>query len=262
MSDKYNAAEGAYKIICHELYKLNIYKDNIKENLREDLINKIDKAPSIFKGLRDGGSIRLFENIGIGTGSTADQFTEHFLPKLKKYFKNIYSSSKKTTEKLESLGFNVANAGKEHKCDMPLDFYVDGADEVDKNKNLIKGGGGAHRNEKILAKKALMFICIVDTSKVVNELGKFPLPVEVYKSFKYYDHELLTVYGKVTPRNEESDRGNPLYDLHDTNISDDPHITEIQICNTKKVWDVGLFTAASKKPDIVVIGNSRGFSLL
>ena len=65
MSDKYNAAEGAYKIICHELYKLNIYKDNIKKTY-EDLINKIDKAPSIFKGLRDGGSIRLFENIGIG----------------------------------------------------------------------------------------------------------------------------------------------------------------------------------------------------
>ena len=107
-----------------------------------------------------------------------------------------------------------------------------------------------------------MFICIVDTSKVVNKLGKFPLPVEVYKSFKYYDHELLTVYGKVTPRNEESDRGNPLYDLHDANISDDPHITEIQIYNTKKVWDVGLFTAASKKPDIVVIGNSIGFNLL
>ena len=140
-----------------------------------------------------------------------------------------------------------------------LDFYVDGADEVDKNKNLKKVV--EHTVEKILAKKALMFICIVDTSKVVNELGKFPLPVRFINLLNTMT-ELLTVYGKVTPRNEESDRGNPLYDLHDTNISDDPHITEIQICNTKKVWDVGLFTAASKKPDIVVIGNSRGFNLL
>ena len=119
---------------------------------------QIDKAPSIFKGLRDGGSIRLFENIGIGTGVCRSSQT--LSSKIKKYFKNIFSSSNESTELLENLQFEVSQGAPEN---VTLDFYVDGADEVDKNKNLIKGGGGAHtkrKNSRKASKKCLSVLLI------------------------------------------------------------------------------------------------------
>ena len=136
MSEKYNAALGAYELISK------------------------GEEPII---------------LGIGTGSTTDLFTEHFLPKLRKKINGVFSSSNRTTILLKNLGFKVNDFDPE----VNLDFYVDGADEVDENLNLIKGGGGAHTNEKRLAKIAENFICIVDNSKVVQTLGNFPLPVEI-----------------------------------------------------------------------------------
>jgi Ribose 5-phosphate isomerase len=111
-------------------------------------------------------------NIGVGTGSTTDIFTENFLPKLRENIGSVYSSSIRTTNLLKALDFTVEK-GKPNKM---LDLYIDGADEVDKNLNLIKGGGGAHTNEKMIAASSNQFICIVDTSKLVEILGKFPLP--------------------------------------------------------------------------------------
>ena len=113
--------------------------------------------------------------LGIGTGSTTDFFTKEFLPKLREKLNGIYSSSDKTTNLLKNLGFRV----HDYSPEAVIDIYVDGADEVDKNFNLIKGGGGAHTNEKKLAKIADHFICIVDESKIVQTLGNFPLPIEI-----------------------------------------------------------------------------------
>ena len=177
MSEKYNAALGAF--------------------------NKI-------KGI--SGAL----NIGIGTGSTTDIFTEHFLPKLRERIKSLYSSSIRTTKLLNKLNFNI-NEGEPEKI---LDIYIDGADEVDKGLNLIKGGGGAHTNEKIIAAKANYFICIIDSTKLVDTLGTFPLPVEVL--LKHKDeiiHKLHKYTSQITIRDQLSDNGNVLLDLHGMQIS-------------------------------------------
>ena len=108
MSEKYNAALGAYELIAKE------------------------ESPLV---------------LGIGTGSTTDYFTKNFLPNLSNKLKCIYSSSYRTTSLLNDLGFMV----KDYDQNAVIDIYVDGADEVDENLNLIKGGGGAHTNEKRLA---------------------------------------------------------------------------------------------------------------
>ena len=113
--------------------------------------------------------------LGIGTGSTTDYFTKDFLLILKDKVTTLYSSSVRTTKLLLKLGFQVS----EYDPNNSIDIYIDGADEVDKDLNLIKGGGGAHTNEKKLAKQANEFICIIDDQKLVNCLGDFPLPVEV-----------------------------------------------------------------------------------
>ena len=99
--------------------------------------------------------------LGIGTGSTTDYFTKDFLLILKDKVTTLYSSSVRTTKLLLKLGFQVS----EYDPNNSIDIYIDGADEVDKDLNLIKGGGGAHTNEKKLAKQANEFICIIDDQK-------------------------------------------------------------------------------------------------
>ena len=154
MSQKYNAALGAFEVI-----------------------------------LRNNGPLVL----GVGTGSTTDFFTKEFLPKLRGRLNGIYSSSNRTTNLLKNLGFQVHHYSPE----ADIDVYVDGADEVDKNFNLIKGGGGAHTNEKRLAKIADHFICIVDESKIVQTLGNFPLPVEIDVNPVSYTHLTLPTIDPV-----------------------------------------------------------------
>jgi len=217
MSKKYNAALGAYEIISK------------------------GKEPLI---------------LGIGTGSTTDQFTEHFLPKLRKRINRVFSSSIRTTDLLKNLGFRVSDYDPE----VNLDFYIDGADEVDENLNLIKGGGGAHTNEKKLAKIAKSFICIVDESKIVKTLGAFPLPIEV--DIDQNDKVLaeLERYSKNIVRRELlSDSNNYLYDLHSIEISE-PYKIETEILTINGVVDVGVF--AINKPQIVVVGKDSSYKLI
>ena len=217
MSEKYNAALGAYELIAK------------------------GKEPLI---------------LGIGTGSTTDQFTEHFLPKLRKRINGVFSSSNRTTNLLKSLGFRV----NDYDPEVDLDFYVDGADEVDENLNLIKGGGGAHTNEKKLAKIAESFICIVDESKIVQTLGKFPLPIEI--DINQNDKVLfeLKKYSKTIVRRELlSDNNNYIYDLHDFKISD-PKKIETEILSITGVVDVGIF--AINKPQIVIVGENSSYRLI
>ena len=217
MSEKYNAALGAF--------------------------NKI-------KGI--SGAL----NIGIGTGSTTDIFTEHFLPKLRERIKSLYSSSIRTTKLLNKLNFNI-NEGEPEKI---LDIYIDGADEVDKGLNLIKGGGGAHTNEKIIAAKANYFICIIDSSKLVDTLGTFPLPVEVL--LKHKDeiiHQLQKYTSQVTIRDQLSDNGNVLLDLHGMQISK-PLEMENELNSINGIVEVGIF--AKNKPQLVIVGNKDNYRLI
>ena len=217
MSQKYNAALGAFEVIS-----------------------------------RNNGPLVL----GVGTGSTTDFFTKEFLPKLRGRLNGIYSSSNRTTNLLKNLGFQVHHYSPE----ADIDVYVDGADEVDKNFNLIKGGGGAHTNEKKLAKIADHFICIVDQSKIVQTLGNFPLPVEIDVNQSEHALSELEKYSKnITQRESLSDSKNYLYDLHDLNILD-PLKIENQILSINGVVDVGIF--AIDKPQTVIIGRDSSYKLM
>tara|TARA_B100002051_G_scaffold221723_1_gene215778 strand:- start:10120 stop:10779 length:660 start_codon:yes stop_codon:yes gene_type:complete len=214
---------------------------------------KYNAALGAFNKIKDiSGTL----NIGIGTGSTTDIFTEHFLPKLREKIKSLYSSSIRTTELLNKLNFNI-NAGKPEKI---LDIYIDGADEVDKGLNLIKGGGGAHTNEKIIAASADYFICIIDPSKLVENLGQFPLPVEV--SLKYKDEIIRQLHkytSQITTRDELSDNGNVLLDLHGMQIFK-PLEMENELNSIKGIIEVGIF--AKNKPQLVVVGNNDNYRLI
>lgn len=112
--------------------------------------------------------------LGVGTGSTVDFFIDAIAPHRDR-FRAAVSSSERSTARLRSLGITVLDLNEVEE--MPL--YVDGADEIDSGMSMIKGGGGALTREKIVASVAREFVCIVDESKVVDVLGKFPLPVEV-----------------------------------------------------------------------------------
>ena len=193
-------------------------------------------------------------NIGIGTGSTTDIFTENFLPKLRKNIGSVYSSSIRTTNLLKELDFNVEE-GKPNKM---LDLYIDGADEVDKNLNLIKGGGGAHTNEKMIAASSNQFICIVDTSKLVEILGKFPLPVEALSENKESVIQACKKYSQqITSREGLSDNGNILLDLHGIEILE-PLKIEKEINNIPGVIEVGIF--AINKPELVIVGKEDSYN--
>ena len=217
MSQKYNAALGAYELIS-----------------------------------RNNGPLVL----GIGTGSTTDFFSKEFLPKLREKLNGIYSSSDKTTKLLKNLGFHV----NDYSPEAAIDVYVDGADEVDKNFNLIKGGGGAHTREKRLAKIADHFVCIVDESKIVQTLGNFPLPIEidVYQSEQALS-ELKRYSKNITQRESLSDNRNFLFDLHDLKILE-PLKIENQILMINGVVDVGIF--AVDKPQTVIIGRDSSYKLM
>ena len=141
-----------------------------------------------------------------------------------------------------------------------LDVYIDGADEVDDNLNLIKGGGGAHTNEKKLAKQAQRFICIVDDEKLVNTLGKFPLPVEIESDESEEAISSLAQYSnKIIKRDGLSDNGNHLYDIHNFMI-EDPLKIEHEVLSINGVVDVGIFSVDS--PTTVVVGSDSGYRLI
>ena len=195
-------------------------------------------------------------NIGIGTGSTTDFFTKEFLPNIKNSLSDIYSSSIRTTNLLNELGFVVKELGE----DSIVDFYIDGADEVDKTLALIKGGGGAHTSEKRIAKKAKKFICIVDETKIVSDLGEVPLPIEIQDSHKKQIIESLkNLTNKITVREYKSDLNNTIIDLHHL-VIDNPDELEADILNIKGVIDVGIF--AVDRPNIVIVGQDSGYRLI
>lgn len=194
--------------------------------------------------------------LGIGTGSTTDYFTKEFLPNLRNKLKRVYSSSYRTTSLLNDLGFMV----NDYDPNAVIDIYVDGADEVDRNLNLIKGGGGAHTNEKRLAKISNKFICVVDESKIVKTLGKFPLPIEIDSSNKEKALLELKKYSEnITLRDSLSDNKNYIFDIHNFKVTD-PQKTEKDMLEINGVIDVGIFSA--NKPQTVIVGDDSSYRLI
>lgn len=190
--------------------------------------------------------------LGIGTGSTVNHFID-LLADLKQGIEGAVSSSEMSTAKLKKLGIPVLDLNAVGS----LDVYVDGADEVNAHKQMLKGGGGALTREKIIAAASRKFVCIVDETKYVDVLGKFPLPVEVIPMARsYVARELVKLGGQPQWReNYITDNGNQILDVHNLNILN-PAEMEREINNIPGVVTVGLF--ALRGADIVLLGSESG----
>ena len=187
--------------------------------------------------------------VGVGTGSTVAYFIDALAP-LRHRIAGAVSSSEQSTERLRRHGIEVLdlnNAG-------PLPLYVDGADECDPQKRLIKGGGAALTREKIIAEASEKFVCIVDHAKRVEVLGRFPLPVEVIPMARsLVAREILaqTSGQPVWREGVVTDNGNWILDIHGLRITN-PVATEAAINQIPGVVSVGLF--ARRPADVVIVG--------
>lgn len=189
--------------------------------------------------------------VGVGTGSTVAFFIEE-LAKIKGDIEGAVSSSEDSTAKLKAAGIPVFELN--YTGDIPL--YVDGADEVNEHKHLIKGGGAALTREKIIAEAAKTFVCIVDESKMVEVLGKFPLPVEVIPMARSMVARKIAKMGYQPMWREGviTDNGNEILDVHHMQIAE-PHKMETELNNIPGVVTVGLF--AHRKADTVIIAGDE-----
>ncbi|MCH8228023.1 MAG: ribose-5-phosphate isomerase RpiA, partial [Proteobacteria bacterium] len=183
--------------------------------------------------------------LGVGTGSTVNCFIDA-LGASGIRIEAAVSSSEATTKRLQSHGIHV----RELNLAGTLDVYIDGADEFDAYRRLIKGGGGALTREKIIAGASRKFICIVDESKKVGVLGKFPVPIEVIPMARSYIARQLVVMGGQPELREGfiTDNGNLILDVHNMDLVD-PVATEKKINNLPGVVTCGLF--AIRSADIV-----------
>ncbi|WP_133718011.1 ribose-5-phosphate isomerase RpiA [Methylocaldum gracile] len=190
--------------------------------------------------------------LGIGTGSTVNHFID-LLADFKQDIEGAVSSSETSTAKLKKIGIPVLDLNAVGS----LEVYVDGADEVNPHKQMLKGGGGALTREKIIAAASRKFVCIVDESKCVDVLGKFPLPVEVIPMARsYVARQLVKLGGQPQWReNYITDNGNQILDVHNLNILN-PVEMEREINNIPGVVTVGLF--ALRGADIVLLGSESG----
>ncbi len=190
--------------------------------------------------------------VGVGTGSTANYFIDA-LATIKHKIKGTVASSKATEERLKKHGIEVFELNMVDE----MSIYVDGADETNKHMHLIKGGGGALTREKIVAAVADKFICIIDESKQVDILGKFPLPIEVIPMARsYVAREILKLGGEPVLREGfVTDNGNIILDVHGMDIME-PVKLEKQLNNIVGVVTNGLF--ADRPADILLIGTPSG----
>ena len=187
--------------------------------------------------------------IGVGTGSTVNFFIE-LLGDYKGKIKAAVSSSDATTKLLQGIGIKVIELNEVES----IGVYIDGADEVDPNKKLVKGGGGALTREKIIAAASKKFVCIVDSTKMVDVLGSFPLPVEVIPmSRNYVARQLEELGGRpILRKNYLTDNGCEILDVHGLQITD-PVKLETIINGFTGVVTNGLF--AERDANVVLVGN-------
>lgn len=190
--------------------------------------------------------------VGVGTGSTVNHFIDA-LGTIKDDIKGAVSSSVASTERLKELGIEVFECNDVIK----LDVYVDGADEINPAREMIKGGGAALTREKIVAAISEKFVCIVDDTKAVDVLGQFPLPVEVIPMARsYVARELVKLGGDPAYREGVvTDNGNIILDVHNMQITN-PKEMEDKINGIAGVVTVGLF--AHRGADIVITGTPEG----
>jgi ribose 5-phosphate isomerase A len=194
--------------------------------------------------------------VGVGSGSTADFFIDE-LAKIKGRIKGAVASSVKSAERLRSHFIPVVDAN----AVSGLPVYIDGADEVTRSGAMIKGGGGALTREKIVAALSEKFVCIADASKLVDVLGKFPLPVEVIPMARSYIGRHMVKLGGQ-PRLREgftTDNGNLIIDVHGLSITD-PAAVETRIRALAGVVTVGLF--AHRGADVILLGTNEGVTTL
>ena len=192
--------------------------------------------------------------VGVGTGSTVAYFIDA-LGRIKHRIRGAVSSSEQSSERLRALGIDVLDLNNTG----PLALYVDGADECDPGKHLIKGGGAALTREKIIAEASTKFVCIIDPAKRVEVLGRFPLPIEVVPMARSLVARRIVALTGAQPvwrqagddRAVITDNGNVILDVHGLQIQD-PVGLETSLNQIPGVVSVGLF--ARRPADVVIVG--------
>lgn len=194
--------------------------------------------------------------VGVGTGSTVNKFIDA-LADVKSQIKGAVSSSEASTQRLRALGIEVFDANSVDE----LDVYIDGADEIDGHGYMIKGGGAALTREKIVAAQSKRFVCIVDESKRVDVLGRFPLPVEVIPmASKRIAARFAALGGVATLRLKDgqplvTDNGQHILDVTGLRITD-PLAFESEVNQWPGVVTVGVF--AHQKATVCLMGTASG----
>ena len=188
--------------------------------------------------------------VGVGTGSTVAFFIDA-LARRKHGIEGAVSSSEQSTRLLKQHGIPVLDLNSTG----PLDLYVDGADECDPHNRLIKGGGGALTREKVIAEASRQFVCIIDASKQVDVLGKFPLPIEVIPMARSLVGRAIAERGgqPVWREGTVTDNGNWILDVYNWRITD-PVALERDLNQITGVVTVGLF--AARPADVVIVDGS------
>ena len=217
-------------------------QDNLKRQVGEAAVEYIDNHLA-------NDSI-----VGVGTGSTANFFIDA-LAKIKHKFDGAVASSNASANRLKGHGIRVfdLNAVKD------MTFYVDGADEADASKQLLKGGGGALTREKIVASVATRFVCIIDDSKLVNLLGQFPVPLEVIPMARSaVAREIVKQGGQPILREGFfTDNGNIILDVHGLTIKpENARSLEARLNNITGVVTNGIF--ALRPADVLLITSTTG----
>lgn len=200
------------------------------------------------------------EIVGVGTGSTVNKFIDA-LAGMKDEIKGAVSSSVASTERLKALGIPVFDANEVES----LAVYIDGADEIDGNGHMVKGGGAALTREKIVAALAAKFVCIADESKLVTALGKFPLPVEVIPmAAQNITRRFAAMGGQANLRLKDgqplvTDNGQHILDVTGLSIAD-PVAFESKVNQWPGVVTVGVF--AHQKASVCLLGTAQGVKTL
>ncbi|WWP02682.1 MAG: ribose-5-phosphate isomerase RpiA [Candidatus Dasytiphilus stammeri] len=214
---------------------------NLKEKVGWEALNYIESS----------------EIIGVGSGSTVSFFIQA-LATIKHKIDGVVSSSKDTTTKLNNLGIPVINCNDVDS----IPIYVDSANEINNKLQMIKGGGAALTQEKVIAAVSKKFICIVDVSKKVDILGNYPIPLEVIPMARsYVAREIVKMGGYPQYRQGIiTDNGNIIIDIFNLNNIIDPNFLEKKLNMIAGIITVGIF--AIRRADIALISTNNGITVL